>query len=252
MVNQFYYMETLLAKNFKAIQIESPVDKIISQIRQMIISGELKPGDRLPAERALSEMLQIGRSYVREAIHKLEFYGLLKTNPQSGTYVTGISIKVLDTLISDIISFNKDDFNSLLEARYYLELTTVKLAAENRTEKDLHEIKKAAMEFEQKVKTSGKAIEEDMMLHVKIAKASKNAFLESMVLALIPDLIQNIVENNVCGKNRSIKSIPQHGAVLEAIEDRNIKRAEKAMAEHLADLLAVSKNNMEAIKNISQ
>ena len=245
-------METLLVKNFKAIQIESPVDKIISQIRQMIISGELKPGDRLPAERALSEMFQIGRSYVREAIHKLEFYGLLKTNPQSGTYVTGIGIKMLDTLISDIISFNKDDFNSLLEARYYLELTTVKLAAENRTEKDLHEMKKAALEFEQKVKMTGKAIEEDMMLHVTIARATKNPFLESMILVLIPDLIQNIVDNNVCGKNRSKKSIPQHVAILKAIEEQDTQAAEKAMAEHLADLLAVSKNNLEVRKSISQ
>ena len=100
-----------LIENITAIQMESPVDKIIGQLKQLITSGQLKPNDRLPAERVLSEKFGVGRGYIREAILKLEFYGLLKTNPQSGTYVAGLSINVIDSIISDIIKFNKDDFN---------------------------------------------------------------------------------------------------------------------------------------------
>ena len=82
-------------ETIKSIEVESPVDKIIGQLKQLITSGQLQPGDRLPAERILAEKFGVGRSYVREAILKLEFYGLLRTNPQSGTYVSGLSIKVL-------------------------------------------------------------------------------------------------------------------------------------------------------------
>ncbi|NGM89448.1 FadR family transcriptional regulator, partial [Parapusillimonas sp. SGNA-6] len=87
-------MSTTIIDNISAIQIQSPVDIIIHQIRNLIVSGQLKPGDRLPSERILSERFQTGRSYVREAILKLQFYGLLKTNPQSGTYVAGLSINI--------------------------------------------------------------------------------------------------------------------------------------------------------------
>jgi len=250
LVNQFFgkpiYMEEKLLQVIKAIQVESPVDKIIKQLKELIVSGELKPGDRLPAERALAEMFQVGRGYVREAILKLEFYGLLKTNPQSGTYVSGLGINILDNMITDLINFNKDDFNALIEARYYLELTSASLAAERRTEADLKEIKEAARQFEMKTKENVGAVEEDMLFHIKIAKASKNPMIESMILLLIPDLIKNIVENNVCGKNRSKQSVPQHTALLKAIESGNPKKAEAAMAEHLNDLIEISRAGFAA------
>ena len=245
-------MNKFLLNNIKAIQIESPVDKIIGQLKQLILSGQLKPGDRLPAERVLSEMFGIGRSYIREAILKLEFYGLLKTNPQSGTYVAGLSINIMDNIITDIINFNKDDFNSLIETRYHLELTSAKLAAERRTDEELHAIKLSAENFESKTNLGISAIEEDMLFHIQIAKATKNPVLESMILILIPDLIKNIIENNVCGNNRSKQSIPQHSKLVKAIEVQDAQIAEKAIAEHLNDLLQVSQAGFAANKIISQ
>lgn len=66
-----------LLENFKTIQVEDSVDKIIKQIRNSIVTGKLNPGDRLPSERKLSELFEIGKTYVRDAIKKLEFYGIL-------------------------------------------------------------------------------------------------------------------------------------------------------------------------------
>ncbi len=231
-----------LIENLTAIQLESPVDKIIGQLKQLITSGQLKPGDRLPAERVLSERFGVGRSYIREAILKLEFYGLLKTNPQSGTYVAGLSINVIDSIISDIINFNKDDFNALVEARYHLELNAVKLAAERRSEQDLQAIKSALIDYEGKINSGAtNAVEEDMVFHIKIAKASKNSVIESMILVLIPDLIKNIVENKICGENRGKTAIPEHWAILKAIEEQDINLAGSAMAAHLNEIWQISK-----------
>ncbi len=245
-------MKSLL-NTITAIQIESPVDKIIGQLKQLITSGQLMPGDRLPAERVLSEKFGVGRSFIREAILKLEFYGLLKTNPQSGTYVAGLSINVLDSIISDIINFNKDDFNALVEARYHLELNAVKLAAERRTEEDLVAIKKALLDYENKINTGGQnAVEEDMLFHIKIAKASKNSVIESMILVLIPDLIKNIVENKICGENRGKTAILEHRAILEAIEKQDVSLAEKAMANHLNEIWQISIAGFATAKIISE
>jgi len=74
-----------LLNNFSQIVIETPVDQIIRQIKELITSGQLNPGDRLPPERKLCEKLGVGRTHLRDALKKLEFYGILKTHPQSGT-----------------------------------------------------------------------------------------------------------------------------------------------------------------------
>src|SRR5690349_3610639 len=107
--------KTTIIETIKAIEVDSPVDKIIRQLKQLISEGHLKPGDRLPAERVLAEKFGVGRTYVRDAIRKLEFYGMLKTSPQSGTYVSGYNIKMIEGVLNDIITFNKDDFAALIE-----------------------------------------------------------------------------------------------------------------------------------------
>lgn len=237
------YMTSFI-ENIKAIKVESPVDKIIEQLKYLITSGQLKPGDRLPSERALSERFGVGRSYIREALLKLEFYGLLRTNPQSGTYVSGLSISVIENIISDIIKFNKDSFNSLIEARCHLEFSVVKLAAERRTVQDLEEIKEAMEEYEKKMNSGAEsAVEEDMIFHMKIAKAAKNSVLESMIIFIIPDLIKNIVDNNVCGKDRGRKSIQEHRDIYNAIEGGDVEVAESAMIAHLDEIWQISKNS---------
>jgi GntR family transcriptional repressor for pyruvate dehydrogenase complex len=232
--------------NIQAIRVESPVDKIILQLKQLITSGQLKPGDRLPAERQLAEKLGVGRSYVREAILKLEFYGLLKTSPQSGTYVSGLSIKILDNLISDIIKFNKDDFSALIEARYYIELDAVRLAAQRRTDADVAKLRAALEDYELKIEQGQNAVEEDMLFHIKIAQATKNSVIESMMVVLVPDLIKNIVENNICGKDRSRIAINEHRAILKAIAEQDVNAAGNAMAEHLDEVLQVARTTYAA------
>ena len=68
-----------ILNSFQKIQVESAIDKIIKQIRGLVVSRQLNPGDRLLSERKLLEKLGVGRGNVRDAIKKLEFYGILKT-----------------------------------------------------------------------------------------------------------------------------------------------------------------------------
>jgi GntR family transcriptional repressor for pyruvate dehydrogenase complex len=230
-----------IIETITAIRVESPVDKIIRQMKQLISSGQLKPGDRLPAERVLAERFGVGRGYVREAIMKLEFYGLLKTSPQSGTYVAGLSIKILDSLLSDVIKLNNDDFGALIEARYLMEINAVKLAAQRRTDADLVELETALTDHEKRASRGLDAFEEDMIFHMKIAAATKNQVVESMMLIVVPDLIRTIVERKVCGPDRSARSITEHRNILDAIALSDAAAAEAAMQMHLNEIMEVSK-----------
>ena len=95
---------------------------IISKIRELINYKNLEPGDKLPSERMLAEKFEVTRSNVRDAIQKLEFYGLLKSIPQSGTFVANIGVIALNGMIEDILRLDKPDFKSLVETRILLEL----------------------------------------------------------------------------------------------------------------------------------
>ena len=221
---------------FKEIVIEKPVDKIINQIKQLISSGELKPGDKLPSERDLSQGFGVGRAYVRDAIRKLEFYGILKTMPQSGTVVAGFGVAALEGLISDVLQLQGTDFNSLVETRVMLEMTSARLAAVRRTDDDLFAISKALSEYEKAVSAGGSAVEEDLMFHLKIAEASKNSVLNSLMLIVTPDILTYFKENDVCGGDRPQSALEGHFAILDHIRDRKSDLAESAMQEHLLDI----------------
>ena len=226
-------------ESIETIKIENPVDKIIKQLRGLISNGQLKPGDRLPAERILAERFGVGRGYIREAILKLEFYGLLKTSPQSGTYVSGYSLKIMDSIFTDIISFNKDDFASLIEARYYMEINSARLAAERRTDEDIVQMKDALVEFDNRINQGNFAVEEDMLFHIKMASATKNSVIESMIIILIPDLIKlkNIVDKDIC-RERTF-TLKQHHKILNAIIKKDVKAAGDAMASHLSEMMLI-------------
>ncbi|MBC7722355.1 MAG: FadR family transcriptional regulator [Pedobacter sp.] len=215
------------------IEFETPVDKIITQLKQLITSGQLKPGDRLPAERLLAEKFGVGRGYIREAIMKLEFYGLIKTSPQSGTYVSGFSLKIMDSIFSDIIKFNKEDFNSLAEGRFLLESSSAHLAAMRRTDYDILEMQQALAEFDRKVSVNEDGVDDDMIFHIRMASATKNSFIESMILILIPDLIRNIHERNICNAIDTSNIVQQHHDILDAIILQDADAAEAAMKNHL-------------------
>jgi len=231
-----------MLENFSELKQESPVDKIIIQIRTLITSGQIKAGDKLPSERKLAEKLGVGRTHVRDALRKLEFYGILKTHPQSGTVVAGIGMTALEGLITDVLKLEKSDFTSLVETRVLLESNSAKLAALRRTDEDIEAIKKAISAYEIKIKNGETAIEEDLMFHIKIAEASKNSVLKSLMLIITPDIVKNFVTYKVCDNSTELKALHEHQKILEHIINKNGEAASKVMTHHLNDVLEFSKS----------
>ena len=225
-----------ILNKFSQIVVESPVDKIIRQIRDLITSGQLKPGDRLPSERKLSEKLGVGRTHLRDALRKLEFYGILKTLPQSGTVLAGMGLPALEGLITDMLSLRGNDFKSLVETRVILETDIVQLAAENRSDKDLIEIENALYAHQSKLAEVDHAVEEDLLFHIKIAEASKNSVLNSLMLIITPDIMQYFKKHDVCGSGRAELAVEQHQTILQYIAEKNPDKAGESIREHLKDI----------------
>ncbi len=230
-----------MLKNFQEIAVETPVDKIIGQIRGLISSGQLNPGDRLPSERKLAERLGVGRTHVRDAIAKLEFYGILKTLPQSGTIVEGIGITALEGLITDVLKLEESEFVDLVETRTLLETQAARMAAQRRTTEDIINMKAALDAYEAKVRNGLPAVEEDLLFHLTIAEAGRNNVLKSLMLIITPDIVKNFTKLDVCKDGRFYRSLEEHKVILDYIVNQKPELAAKAMEEHLQDVTDYSK-----------
>lgn len=232
-----------LLSSFKEIEVEKPVDKIIRQIRELISSGQLNPGDKLPSERQLSERLGLGRTYIRDAIRKLEFYGILRTLPQSGTVVAGIGINALEGLITDVLQLEKSDFYSLVETRVLLEVEATRLAAKRRTQEDLEGLEAELNKFHRQVLRGEAGVEEDFMFHLKIAEISKNTVIKSLMMIIAPEIMEIYKNLKVCSDGKSMVSYTEHLEIFNAIKNQNEEQSVKAMQIHLEGILDFSKNH---------
>lgn len=209
---------------------------IIMKIKDLITSRQLEPGDKLPSERTLSEKLNFSRNQIRSAIQKLEFYGLVKKLPQSGTVVSNIGITALNGMMQDILKLQQPDFKSLVETRILLEKNMVKLAAERRSKESLDDLKVTLNEFNKKILNGEEAIEEDLMFHLKIAEASGNSVIHSLMLIIVPEIIMYFTQNKICSDVRGQKLIDEHIAIYEAIKDQDPNKAIEALEIHLSDV----------------
>lgn len=205
---------------------------IISKLRDYIEYKNLEPGDKLPSERMLSEKFQVSRSNIREAIQKLEFFGILKSRPQSGTFIANIGRVAMRGMLDDILRLEDPDFKSLVETRILLELKTVKLASLRRTEEDLKNLEEALDAFKAKVLDGKDAVEEDLLFHLAIAKASKNSTMNTFMLIITPEIITNFEKYHVCDADLSQQGIHEHQEIFEAIRDQDPKRAKEKMKVH--------------------
>jgi len=236
-------MSRAMLDSLTKIKVQNPVELIISQIRDLINSGAVKPGEKLPPERKLAEHLGVSRGQVREAINKLQLYGIVKVQAQRGTTVTGIGIVALEGLIANILQLENSDFKSLVDTRILLEKEAARLAAIHRTADDLTELNEALMSFKKKLIEEGEAIEEDLLFHIKIAEASKNTVLKSLMMIIIPDIVKSFIQYKVCNAITNQQTIKEHQKILTMISTQNAEGAVSAMAEHLSDINNFSTEN---------
>ncbi|MDE3742809.1 FadR/GntR family transcriptional regulator [Maribacter polysaccharolyticus] len=222
-------IEFLTRDENRAVQNE-----IIAKIRDLINFKNLEPGDKLPSERMLSEKFGVSRSSLRETIQKLEIYGLLKSRPQSGTFIADIGPIAMQGMFKDILELEAPDFKALVETRILLELKTCRLAALRRTEEDLAHMKEALDAFADKVNKGEDAVQEDLLFHLSIAKASGNSTLNMFMLIITPEIITNFEKYHVCNVDRERLGlrIREHEEIFEAIKNQDPTLAKEKMKVH--------------------
>ncbi|EKD31172.1 MAG: hypothetical protein ACD_77C00378G0003 [uncultured bacterium] len=218
---------------------ENATVKVLQHLYDLINEGKLKPGSKLPSERKMAEELSVGRTHVRNAFAELEFYGIIKKYPQSGSLIAAIHHNALQGLISDIMSIENYDFFSLVETRMILEIESARLACERADDKDIEALKLAHKDYLDNFNTS-RRVEKDMIFHRAIAQASKNEVIKSMLLIITPDILSLYKSKDFCSTPLpSDKN--EHQIIIDAIEARTSSKAVSAMRLHLDRLYTFAK-----------
>jgi GntR family transcriptional repressor for pyruvate dehydrogenase complex len=226
-------------------KIQEIQKQILLNLKELINLKNLEPGDKLPSERMLSEKFNVSRSNLRQSLQTLEYFGIVKSIPQSGTFIADIGVTALNGMIDDILGLPVPSFKDLVEARIFLELKGVKLAALRRTVDDLIHMENSLADYSEKVIRGEDAVQEDLLFHLAIARASGNPTINIFMLKITPEIITNFEKHHVCDKDTAFRGIQEHKAILDAIKNQDPAKAKGAMKEHFGILYQYCYNTEE-------
>jgi len=202
-------------------------EMVFESLREAIILGRLRPGERL-MEIQLAEEMGVSRTPVREAIRKLELEGFVVMVPRKGAYVAGVSIK---------------DIADVFEVRAALEGLAAGLAAERITEDEMDLLEKAIVKIsgEEDILTVVKA---DSGFHDLIYKASRNHRL-TQIITHLQEQINRFRLTSLSVPGRLKIAVDEHKLIIEAICDRNVDLAHSLASEHMEN---AEQNLLNAIR----
>ena len=205
--------------------------QVFEQLRGQIVSGEWKPGDKLPSENALCQLLGVSRVTIRSALSKLASLGLIVSRQGEGTFVQDVNgSQVLNTILPTI-SVSPDDLHQFLEFRRVLECESAHIAAQRATPEQLERITRCADLFEEHKDDMEAAAQYDFDFHREIIAATGNNILLQVFMYTQEYLTAALIMNvRTIG---TASGVYYHRAIADAIRMQSPDLARSLMLEHL-------------------
>jgi len=222
--------------NTRPIQRKRLIDQIVDRMLFLISNSNYEVGDKLPSERVLVKQLDVGRSSLREATGALLLTGILTTRPGRGTFISASPDVLTKRSLTWRLQMGRERIEELVETRIIVEHAIAGLAAVRATEKEMAEIKREFSLFESALKNGTKTarIQADLSFHFALAKASHNATL-TRFLSELRSLMQLWMKQTIRAGSIYDTSalLKDHIDIVNAIEEHDTERAQKAMRKHL-------------------
>lgn len=216
----------------KPINKISISEEIAQQIMDLISSGDLKPGQRLPSERELCKYFGTGRSSLREALRCLSIMGVLDARVGEGTSIAIDGAKFLGKAVEWRLITEKHDIENLLEVRMALEGVAAYKAAEIGRNEDIEALEKLIERMRGTLSDAKRFASLDLQFHVAIAKASENLLLSDLISMIRGQLVRGLSTVLELPDALSL-SLTEHLVILEAIKSGAKEKAGNAMRAHL-------------------
>lgn len=210
----------------------TPVSEVARRLLDLFTSGSIEPGTRLPSERQLAASLEVGRSAVREALAALELLGIVNVRPGSGTFLRGQASELLPQTLRWGLLIGERHTDELLELRAGLEIYVARLAATRATDQQRADLRGHV----EAMRASGDDLagfaRADLNFHLDLAAAAHNATVHDL-LHVVRSLLQVYADRMVHSREDAQIATREHGAVMEAIDQRDADAAASAMAAHM-------------------
>lgn len=236
--NQLIEQETL----FAPVETQRACEVIYEQIKEKILSGELKPGDKLPSERAMMDMLHRSRPSVREALRMLERGGFIRIVPGSrGAMILEPNTNGIEQSLSNLMRSKKITTKEMADYRRINDVVVSEWAAKRRTEEDIAAIDALLEKAEQAMDDYRKFAALDPQFHYLVAQAAKNevACIMTQVLSASMQESLNVRMEQLSEaerKNRCETILRLHKAIAQAIAEGDAAKAKEMTARHVDDM----------------
>ena len=220
---------------FKPIKQTRASEEVLAQLKEAILRGQVKAGQKLPSERELTEEFQVSRGVVREAIRVLEMTGFvtMRQGPAGGAYVTDLNFDNLSNGFLDLYLGNKLSIPELNQVRMHIEPEVARLAAMRitpeyaaRLEKAMNDERRPSADYDERMRRMTE-------VHFILAEMCGNYLFEAIVNSLIK-LTHQIVDAVNPEDHNALHGAGEHDEVVNAVLAGNAEGAGKAMSEHLS------------------
>jgi GntR family transcriptional regulator, transcriptional repressor for pyruvate dehydrogenase complex len=211
-------------------------DEAIEKIKQMIISGRVRPGEKLPREADLAAELGLSRNSLREAVKALTLINVLDVRQGDGTYATSLAPSLLLEALSFIVDFHRDDtVLEFLEVRRILEPSATALAALRMSDSDLAKLGGIldSVAVDSPVEDFVAA---DLEFHKTIAVGSGNSVLASLVDNMSMPTVRARVWRGMTEPRAQERTLGEHRAIYQAIVNRDPDLARSWAVAHIAGI----------------
>lgn len=205
-------------------------EEVAAQLREMLVSGQLKPGDRLPSERDLSAQLGVSRSALREALRMLENNGMLelRKGKTGGAFVSSGGAQAMSGQMLDLLRLGNISITELTEARVWIEEIVVRIACERATEQDFQEMEEN-LKLAKALYAQGRYVEKsdvNIEFHNILARATRNPLLV-MNMRTITDLVRHFTHS--VGTEKTPLGLSERKQLIQAMRNRDAAAAAKVL-----------------------
>jgi GntR family transcriptional repressor for pyruvate dehydrogenase complex len=217
---------------YKPIKPLRVSDEIVNQIKGLISQGRLKPGDRLPPERELVELLGVSRPSLREAPNSLTTMGFLEVKQAKRTFVKSMTSPMIQDPLSLLIKADTQRIFDLIEVRKALEAWTAFHAAERATEEDIRQLEAILQKMKGAMKKGESWEKLDADFHLALAQATHNT-IQIHIMSNIYDLLKESTAKIFTDPKKLQKLLEQHGSICSAVRGHAPDKAREQTMEHL-------------------
>jgi DNA-binding FadR family transcriptional regulator len=211
-------------------------DEAIEKIKAMIVSGALRPGDRLPKEAELAGELGLSRSSLREAVRALAMANILDVRRGDGTYVTSLAAPLLLEALTFIVDFHRDDsVLEFLQVRRILEPAAVAMAAERISESESQKLS-GLLDSLTPDQGVDQLVEADLEFHRQISACSGNSVLHSLLETLSGPTTRARVWRGLTQEGATKRTLDEHRAILDALTAHDAEAARSWATVHVASV----------------